>query len=80
MRQLWFFQTALDVIATNTNAKFHVNQTGDDKFMLRAKNYSKKLSNSMANNSSCSGLITPTIKLIRNLKVIYILPSLELIG
>ena len=56
---LWFFQTALGIIATNTNAKFQVHQTGHDKFMLRTKNYSKELSNSRANNSSYSGLITP---------------------
>ena len=31
---LWFFHTALGIIATNTNAKFQVNQTGDDKFKL----------------------------------------------
>ena len=34
-----------------------------DKVVLRTKNYSKELSNSRANNSSCSGLITPIIKL-----------------
>ena len=62
--QLWFFHTALCIIATNTNAKFQVNQTGDDKVMLRTKNYSNKLSHSRANNSTCSGLITPLIKLI----------------
>ena len=32
--ELWFFHTALCIIATNTNAKFQVNQTGDDKVML----------------------------------------------
>ena len=26
--QLWFFHTALCIIASNTNAKFQVNQTG----------------------------------------------------
>ena len=57
--QLWFFRTALCIIATNTNAKFQVNQTGDDKVTPRTKNYSNELSNSKANNSSCSGLITP---------------------
>ena len=56
--ELWLFQTTLGIIATNTNAKFQDNQTGDDKFMLRTKNYSKELSNSWGNNSSCSGLIT----------------------
>ena len=61
---LWFFHTALCIIATNTNAKFSVNQTGDDKVMLWTKNYSIELSNSRANNSSCSGLITPIIDLI----------------
>ena len=43
------------------NAKFQVNQSGDDKVVLRTTNYSKELSNSRANNSSCSGLITPII-------------------
>ena len=57
--ELWFFHTALCIIATNTNAKFQVNQTADDKVMLRTKNYSKELSNSRANNSSRSGLIIP---------------------
>ena len=49
--QLWFFHTALCIIATNTNAKFQVNQTGDDKVTLRTKNYSNELANSRANNS-----------------------------
>ena len=31
--------TALRVIATNTTAKFPVNQTTDDKVMLRKKNW-----------------------------------------
>ena len=62
--QLWFFHTALCIIATNTNAKFQVHQTGDDKGMLLTKNYSNELSNSRANNSTCSGPITPTIELI----------------
>ena len=62
--QLWFFHTSLCIIATNTNAKFQVNQTGDDKVMLRTKNYSNKLSNSRANNSTCSSPITPLIKLM----------------
>ena len=62
--QLWFFHTALCIIATNTNAKFQVNQTGDDKVMLQTKNYSNKLFNSRANNSTCSGPITSLIKLI----------------
>ena len=66
--QLWFFHTALCIIATNTNAKFQVNQTEDDKVMLQTKNYSNILSNSRANNSTCSGPITPLIKLIRDLK------------
>ena len=69
--ELWFFHTARCIIATNTNAKFQVNQTG--KVMLRTKNYSKELSNSRANNSSCSGLITPTITLIHDLRFMYIL-------
>ena len=38
--------TALCIITTNTNAKFQVNQTGDDKVMLQTKNYSKELSTS----------------------------------
>ena len=62
--QLWFFHTALCIIATNTTAKLQVNQTGDDKVMPQTKNYSNKLSNSRANNSTCSGQITPLIKLI----------------
>ena len=59
--QLWFFYTALCTITTNTNAKFQVNQTGDNKVMLRTKNYSNEFSNSRANNSTCSGPITPMI-------------------
>ena len=59
--ELWFFHTALCIIATNTNAKFQVNQTGYDKVMLWTKNYSNKLSNSRANNSTCSGLTTTLI-------------------
>ena len=43
------------------NAKFQVNLTGDDKAMLRTKNYSNQFSNSWANNSTCSGRITPII-------------------
>ena len=49
--ELWFFHTALGIIETNKYAKFQVNQTGDEKFMLHTKNYSKELSNSRANNS-----------------------------
>ena len=71
--ELWFFHTALCIITTNINAEFQVNRTGDDKVMLRTKNNSKELSNSRANNSSCSGLITHIIELIRDLRVIYIL-------
>ena len=71
--QLWFFHTALCIIATNINAMYQVNKTGDDKVMLRTQNYFKELSNSRANKSSCSGLITPIIELIRDLEVIYIL-------
>ena len=41
--------------------------------MLRTKNYSKELSNSRTNNSSCSGPITPKIKLIPDLMVMYIM-------
>ena len=62
--QLWFFHIALCIIATNTNAKFQVNQTRDDKVMLRTKTYSNELSNSRANNSTCSGPITPLIEVI----------------
>ena len=62
--QLRFFHTELCIIATNTNAKFQVNQTGDDKIMLRTKNYPNELSNSRANNFACSGPITPSVKLI----------------
>ena len=51
--RLRFFHPALCIIATNTNAKLQVNQTGDDKVMLRPKNYSNKLSNSKTNNSNC---------------------------
>ena len=43
--------------------------------MLQPKNYSEELSNSRANNSVFPGLITPIIKLIRDLKVIYILTN-----
>ena len=71
--ELWIFQIALCIIATNTNVKFQVNQTGDDKVMLWIKNYYKELSNSRANNSSCLRPITPIIKLIQDLMVIYIL-------
>ena len=67
--QLWFFHTALCIIARNTNAMFQVNQTGDDSL---TKNYSNELYNSRTNNSTCSGPITPLIKLI-DLRVIYIL-------
>ena len=62
--QLWFFHTALCIIATNTNAKFQVNRTGDNKVMLQTLDYSNKFSNSRANNSISSGPITPLIKLI----------------
>ena len=44
--QLRVFHTALCAIETNTNAKFQVNQTGEDKVMPRTKNYSNELSNS----------------------------------
>ena len=43
-----------------------VNQTGDDKVMLRTKNYSKELSNSRANNSTCSRPITPIIEILES--------------
>ena len=33
--QLRYFHPAFCITATNTNAKFHVDQTGDDKVMLR---------------------------------------------
>ena len=62
--QLWFLHTALCIIATNKNAKFQDNQIGDDKIMLRTKDYSNKLSNLRANNSICSGPIITIIKLI----------------
>ena len=68
--ELWFFYTTLCIISTNTNAKFQVNQTGDDKIMLWTRNYSKELSNSSANNSSCSCLITPVIEVTRDLRAI----------
>ena len=48
-----------ELLQSNTNAKFEVNQTGDDKVMLRTKNYSNNLSNSRVKNSTCSGPITP---------------------
>ena len=35
--QLWFFHTALCINASNTNAKFQVNQTGGDKVILQTK-------------------------------------------
>ena len=73
--QLWFFHTALCIIATNKNAKFQVNKTGDDKAMLRTKNYSNELSNSRANKYTCSGPITLIINLIRELRVIHILTN-----
>ena len=38
--RIWFFHSALCRIATNTNAKFQVNQTGDDKVIIPTKNYS----------------------------------------
>ena len=41
--------------------------------MLRTMNYCKELLNSRANSSSCSGLITPIIQLIQDLRVMYIL-------
>ena len=69
--QLWFFHTALCIIAKDTNTKFQVNHIGVDKVMLRTKNYS----NSRANNSTCSSLITPIIELVRDLRVIYILTN-----
>ena len=62
--QLWFFHTALFIIATNTNAKFQVNQIGDDKAMLWTKNYSNEFSNSRPINSSCSSRVTHLTKLI----------------
>ena len=73
--QLRFFHTALCIITTNTNAKFPINQTGDDKVIIRTKNYSNELYNSRANNSTCSIPITPFIKPIRDLRVIYILTN-----
>ena len=60
---------------SNTHAKFQANQTGDDKVMLQTKNYSNELSNSRSNNSTCSGRITPIIKLVRDLRVTYILTN-----
>ena len=62
--QLWFFHTALRIIVTNTNAKFQVNQTGDDKSYAPDQEYSNELSNSRINNSNYSGPITPIIELI----------------
>ena len=73
--QLWFFHTALCIIATNTNAKFQVNQTGDNKVIIRTKNYSNEHYNSRANISTCSGLFTPLINFIRVHRVIYILTN-----
>ena len=64
--KLWFFHTALCINVTNTNTKFQVNQTGGDKVMLQTKNYSNELSNSRANNSTCSGWITPIIELLES--------------
>ena len=75
MRYLWFFHTALCITASNTNAKFQVNQTGDNKIIIRIKNYSNEHYNSRANNSTCSGPITPLITLIRDIRVIYILTN-----
>ena len=62
--QLWFFHTVLCIIATNTNANFQINQAGGDKVILRTKSYSNELSNSRANNSTCSGPTTTLIKII----------------
>ena len=45
--ELWFFHTTFRIIATNTNANFQVNRTGNDKVMLHIKNYTKELSNFM---------------------------------
>ena len=59
--QSWFNHTALCIIATNTNAKFQVNQTGDDKVIIQTKNYSNELYNSRATYSTHSGPITPSI-------------------
>ena len=52
--ELQLLGTAFLNIATNKH----------NKVMLQTKNYSNELSNSWANNSTCSGPITPLIKLI----------------
>ena len=51
--ELWFFHTALSIIATNTRAKFQVNHTGDDQFMLRTETILK--------NFLIQGLKTPVV-------------------
>ena len=61
MRYSYGSFTLHSVLLQQTHAKFQVNQTGDDKVMLWTKNYSNKLSNSRANNSSCSGATTTLI-------------------
>ena len=67
--ELWLFQTRYDSNKDKCQVSSQSEcQNGDDKFILHTKNYSKELSNSRANNSSCSSLITPIIKLIRDLK------------
>ena len=42
----WYYSNKHILCQVSSHAKFQVNQTGDDKFMLRTKNYSKELSNS----------------------------------
>ena len=67
--ELWFFHIASVLLQQTQMQSFTTIR------LEMTKNYSRELSNSRANNSSncCSGLITPIIKLIRDLKVMYIL-------
>ena len=51
--QLRFFHTALCITVTNTNAKFQVNQTGDDKVMHGLR--------TILTNFLIQGQITPVV-------------------
>ena len=66
---LWFFHTTLCIIPINTNAKFQSIRLEMTKFCSGLRTILKKLSNSRANNSSCSCVITPIIKLIQDLRI-----------
>ena len=49
--QLWFFHTSLCIIATNTNTKFQINQTGGDEVILQT----------ILTNFLIQGQITPLV-------------------